>query len=410
MTKLLSLDAARALLLEGVAPTSTERIELADLAGRVLAECVSAARAQPPTALSAMDGYAVRSEDVARDGARLTLVGEAPAGGAHCGELGAGQAVRIFTGAPIPDGADRVVIQENVDAQGDEIVIPAAQTGETFIRPEGLDFAATTVLLGPGQLLTPARIALLAAANRADAAVFRKPRIAIVASGDELVEPGGPLSPVSIVNSAAYGVAALCESLGADANVETILPDDLTESADLLEAIAGNDPDIIVTIGGASVGARDLLKPAFEAIGGRIVFQGVAVRPGKPVWHGRLDGGPLLLGLPGNPASALACAHLFLAPLIGVSLGCDAESCVQLQTARLFTPLEANGGRETYLRGYVTSDPSGGRVAHVDQRQDSSLLTPFAAANALVRRSPKAPPARPGDVVDVLVLNSSAPA
>jgi len=397
---LISYDDARALLLEGVAPLAAEEVRPGDALGRTLAAPVVAGRAQPPEALSAMDGYAVRSADVAAPGADLRVVAEAPAGGRCDRRVGPGEAVRIFTGAPIPEGADRVVMQESVERAGDRARIAEAQAGDAFVRPAGLDFAAGETLLEAGRRLSAVDVGLAAAANLALVPVRRRPRVAVFATGDELVEPGEARSDRDIVNSAAYAVSALIEDWGGAPDRRGVLPDDLEASAAALDA-ARSKADVFLTIGGASVGDRDLVKPAAERIGAAFRFQKVAVRPGKPVWHGRIAGGPLLLGLPGNPASAIACSILFLKPLLAALLG--AHDPVRIVRARLAAPLAANGPRESYLRGRVRIDETG-LAAEADARQDSSLLTPFASANALVRRRPDAPAAAAGDGVDALVF------
>ncbi|MEO1014504.1 MAG: gephyrin-like molybdotransferase Glp [Pseudomonadota bacterium] len=404
MNGLLSVGQARARLLSGVEPVEAEEARIAAAVGRRLAENVRAPRAQPPQALSAMDGYAVRDEDVAAAGARLTVVGEAPAGGSYDGVVGAGEAVRIFTGGPVPDGATRIVVQEAARRDGDVISIAEPQVGGEHIRRRGIDFETDELLLEAGEVLSPASCALAAAANRARVLVRRKPSIGIVASGDELVEPGGVLEDSHIINSAAYGIAALAERSGCVAALLGVLPDEEAAAALRLESALGEHSlDVIVAVGGASVGDRDVMKPVFERIGARIDFAGVAVRPGKPTWSARIDGGPVVLGLPGNPASALACGYLFLRPLVGALFGDGAAPA--FRSARLAAPVAANGPRETYLRARLSTDEIGAATVIADARQDSSLLTPFAQANALLRRQPDAPAVDVGAEVDVLPLD-----
>lgn len=406
MSGLISYEEALARLASDIAPVAAETVALAGAHGRTLAEPVVAARAQPPQALSAMDGYAVRGADVAAPGARLSVIGEAPAGGAFQGVVGPGEAVRIFTGAPLPRGADRIVIQENVVREGALALIAEVQNADAFVRPAGLDFAAGDSLLAAGRRLSAVDVGLAAAANYGALAVRKRPVVAIFATGDELVEPGEARSDGDIVNSAAYAVSALIASWGGAPDVRGVLPDDLEATAAALGAAAA-DADVLLTIGGASVGAHDLVKPAATRLGAAFRFQKVAVKPGKPVWHARIPEGPLLLGLPGNPASAIACSLLFLRPLLEALLGAPARSPAFVR-ARLAAALPANGDRENYLRGRAFFEEGGGLSAAADARQDSSLLTPFAAANALIRRLPDAPAASAGESVDVLLFDASS--
>ncbi|HYI65072.1 MAG TPA: gephyrin-like molybdotransferase Glp [Allosphingosinicella sp.] len=396
----ISLAEARALLLAGVAPVGAETLPIAQCGGRVLASDLVATRDQPPDPVSAMDGYAVRAED-ARMGAVLEVIGEAPAGAPFAGHVAPGTAVRIATGGVVPPGAERIVIQEIVDEEGGRIGVREAPGAATFVRAAGCDFRSGDLIGRAGDLLTPARLGLAAAANLGALEVRRRPRVALLPSGDELGEPGAALAAGGIVNSAAYALAELVAAWGGDPIRHAILPDDRDACAAELGA-ADLDAEVIVPLGGASVGDRDVLRPLFEALGARMVFERIAVQPGKPSWHARFPDGRLVLGLPGNPASAFVCAHLLLKPLLSPLLGrFDADPLVR---AALTRPLPKVGDREVYLRARLWADGEGRLRVEPDVRQDSSLQTPLAAANALVRRSPGAPPAAEGELVEVLTM------
>jgi molybdopterin molybdotransferase len=379
---MISLDEARGLLLAGVGRLPSETVAIGDAAGRVLAADVVAPRDQPPSAVSAMDGYAVAGVAV---GDALLVTGEAPAGAPFGGVVGPGEAVRIATGGVVPKGATRVVIQEHVVREGDMIAVRELSEG-FHVRAAGGDFAAGQVVARAGEVMTAGQIALVAATGCAGVEVVRRPRVAVMASGDELRAPG-TAGEGAIFDSGGPSIAALVAGWGGDAVRLPILPDD---RAALDAALAGADldVDVIVTLGGASVGHRDQLRPAFEAIGAVILFDKVAVIPGKPTWHARFGDGRLLVGLPGNPASAFVCAHLFVAPLLAALTGRDPG--LRLEAARLGQAIGANGPREAWLRGRVAIDGEGRRIVSVDARQDSSLTTPLAAANVLVRRPPHA--------------------
>jgi molybdopterin molybdotransferase len=353
--------------------------------------------------MSAMDGYAVRDEDAVA-GAILTVIGDAPAGAPFGGTVAPGTAVRIATGGVVPAGAGRIVIREIVERDGDRIRIAAPPGPASYVRPAGFDFAAGQVLVAAGERLTPARLGLAAAANLGMLQVRRPPRVAIFASGDELREPGSALEPGLIVNSAAYALAGLVAAWGGIAVRQAILSDDRARCADQLRR-AGLDWDIILPLGGASVGERDVLRPVLEELGARIRFERIRVQPGKPCWHARFPDGRPVLGLPGNPASAFVCAHLLLKPLIRALLGRgEPEPPVR---AVLTRDMPAGTDREVYWRARVRADDRGRLEVTPDDRQDSSLQTPLASANALIRRLPDAPPATAGELVEILKLEGS---
>jgi len=397
---LISLDEARALLLAGVTPVEAETLPIAECGGRALAADVAAARDQPPDPVSAMDGYAVR-DDEAVAGARLRVIGDAPAGAPFRGSVTPGTAVRIATGGVVPQGAGRIVIQEIVARDGDEILIAEAPGAASYVRPAGCDFAAGQLLAAAGERLTPARLGLAVAANQGALRVRRRPRVAIFASGDELREPGSALAPGLIVNSAAYALAELVEAWGGAPIRHDILSDDHDRCAEQVRA-AGLDADVILPLGGASVGERDVLRPVLQGLGAQILFERIAVQPGKPCWHARFSDGRPVLGLPGNPASAFVCAHLLLKPLMLALLGSAERD--RLVAAALTSAMPEGADREAYWRARLRADGAGRLEVIPDERQDSSLQTPLASANALIRRLPNAPAAAAGDLVEALII------
>lgn len=409
---LLSLDEARALLLADVKPVEAETLPIADCGGATLAADIVAARDQPPDPVSAMDGYAVREAEAVA-GASLAVIGDAPAGAPFGGTVMPGTAVRIATGGVIPQGADRIVVQEIVEREGETIRIVAAPGLANYVRPAGCDFAAGQLLIAGGERLTPARLGLAAAANQGALQVRRRPRVAIFASGDELREPGSALASGVIVNSAAYVLAELVAAWGGVAIRHEILSDDQARCTEQLRD-AGLDADVVLPLGGASVGERDVLRPVLQGFGARMIFDRIAVQPGKPCWHARLPDGSLdfargrrlVLGLPGNPASAFVCAHLLLKPLLFALAGRTEPD--RLIRAALTRPLPQGADREVYWRARLGTDDAGRLRVAPDERQDSSLQTPLAAANALVRRLPGMPAAAAGDLVDVLMIGPLA--
>ena len=373
---MLSVDEALARVLALITPLAAEPVPLVRAAGRVLALDAVASRDQPPFAASAMDGYAVRSND-AKPGATLRLIGAAGAGHAFAGTVHPGETLRIFTGAPLPAGADRVVIQEDVTADGDRITLGQTLDIGYNVRPAGSDFHAGARLAAPRRL-TSHDVALLASMNLPAIQATRKPVVAFIATGDELVMPGEAPRPDQIIASNTFALAAMAEAEGAEARMLPIARDTEASLRTVLGLAAG--ADLIVTIGGASVGDHDLVAQVAESLGMERAFYKIAMRPGKPLMAGRLGGVPML-GLPGNPVSSIVCGHLFLLPAIRALLGLT-DVAPRMRRAILTTPVAANGPRTHYMRARL--DGAGGIAAF--ERQDSSLLSVLSEANALLCR------------------------
>lgn len=391
-----TLEAALEAMLAWVFPLGSEDVPLAEADGRRLARAITAGRDQPPFDASAMDGWAVRDADIG-EGATLTIVGESVAGRGLKRSVEPGETARIFTGAPLPTGTDRVVLQEEVERSDGVAHFKAVSTSSRHIRRQGCDFWSDELLLVAGERLNPWRLALAASAGVPVLSCASRPRVAILATGDELVEPGQPAGLDQIYNSGAPALAAFVARHG---GLATRLPTAGDDQAAICAAIAAADFDILVTIGGASVGDHDLVKPAVRSLGGVLHVEGVAMRPGKPVWFAVLPDGRPVLGLPGNPASALVCAELFLAPILARGQG--AEVMDRFETAILHGELAANGPRDHYIRAQARPGPDGIRRVTPFADQDSSLVTVMAAANALIRRPPRAPAVADGDYVSVL--------
>ncbi len=397
----LSVDEALRRILVAVAPTQLESVAIEAAHRRTLAEPLTALLTQPPFDASAMDGYAVRAADVANLPATLAVIGEAGAGHPFAGSVAAGQAVRIFTGAPLPAGADAIVIQENTARDGTKVTVQEGRIDTGHVRPRGFDFREGETLLSAGRRLGPREVALAAAMGHGTLHVRRRPRVAILSTGDELVPPGQRPGPGQIVSSNHLGVAALAEAAGAEAGLLGIARD-TRESLDAYFAHA-EDADIIVTIGGASVGDHDLVAPVLEARGMALSFWKIAMRPGKPLMFGRL-GQARVLGLPGNPVSSLVCTRVFLVPLIRALLGMPADDAHAVQ-ARAGVALEANGPRQHYMRATSAPGSDGLAVVTPVRSQDSSLLAPLAQADCLLVRPPQAPAVAAGALVPILPLD-----
>jgi molybdopterin molybdotransferase len=369
---------------------------------RVLARDIAALRTQPPQPMSAMDGYAVRAADAAKAGARLRVIGEVAAGRPFDRTPQAGEAVRIFTGGVIPEGADAVVIQEDTVRDGDYIDVTEAAVRGRHIRRAGADFGEGDLLLRAGHRLTDRDLALAAAMNHPQLPVRRRPKVAVLATGDELVMPGTTPGPGQIVYSNGYALGTLARAEGAGAIDLGLAADTLRSTTDGIRRAREAGADILVTIGGASVGDHDLVKQALHAEGMTMAFWRIAMRPGKPMMHGRL-GAMRVIGLPGNPVSSYVCGFLFMVPLIRALSG-RADVHHRTEAAILARDLPANDVREDYLRAGLEEREDGVLVATPVDSQDSSLLANLAAARALVVRSPFAPPAKAGAPCTILRL------
>lgn len=389
-------------LLAGVRPLESETIPLEQANGRFLAAPLASTRTQPPFAASAMDGYAIRHQDLTDDRTTLTVIGEAPAGHGFTGRVGAQEAVRIFTGAPVPEGADTILIQENAERSGNRITVLDNPAKDAFVRPAGLDFTKDDVLLAPPQKLGYRHLALAAAMNHADVPVIRRPKVAILATGDELVRPGIEPGADQIIASNHAGIAALVEDCGGVPLDLGISPDDPIELANHVREAINARADILVTLGGASVGDHDLVQDVLGQEGMDLSFWRIAMRPGKPLMAGRL-GKTKVLGLPGNPVSSLVCGLLFLKPLIQTLLGQKTDQTAP-KHAVLAGDLPENDRRQDYVRAILEEDAEGRLIATPFAKQDSSMLGLLARSGALIIRPPHAPAQKAGTTVPILIL------
>jgi molybdopterin molybdotransferase len=400
---LLPVADALAEVLRGAEALPSEDVPIAQAEGRVLAADLAARRTQPPEDVSAMDGYAVRATDVETAPVHLHVIGEVAAGRPFTGEVGAGEAARIFTGGVLPKGTNTVVIQEQAEREGDMIVVTKAAPRGKNVRGAGLDFTKGDVRLKKGRRLTGRDVALAAAMNYASVPVTRRPKIAIVATGDELVAPGTEPGPGQIVYSNVFALAAVARRAGAEVLDLGILPDELEATIAGVRRARDSGADVLLTAGGASVGDYDLVQPALESEGLALSFWKVAVRPGKPLLSGRL-GAMRVLGLPGNPVSAYVCAVLFLVPLIRRLSGLPDTGHV-LMSGVLGRDLPANDERADYMRATLTRRDDGTWEATPFPVQDSSMLVPLAASDCLVVRAPFAPAAEAGSPCEFLRLD-----
>jgi len=402
---LLSVAEALTRILEGLAPSQIEICALPDVRGRVLASDIAARLSLPPAAVSAMDGYAVRAADCRGIGATLTRVGESAAGRPWDGSVGVGDAVRIFTGAVVPDGADTILLQEDATAtsetQSATITVNEVPREGQFIRPAGLDVTTGDMILAAGTVMSARLIALATSAGHTDVSLWRQPHVGILSTGDELVTPGTTPGPGQIISSNAIYLSsfvAACGAVPVDLGIARDLP------GEMLACVRGTTTplDLVVTTGGASVGTHDHIVNDLSASGTELGFWKIAMRPGKPLIHGRVDGIPLL-GLPGNPVSSAVCANIFLRPAIARLSGSDHTP--EMISARLATGLQANDQRQDYLRATLEYDLQGQPVVTPARKQDSSMISIYAGANALIVRPPHDAPRQAGDPVMVMPLD-----
>lgn len=391
---MISVAEALAHLFDLATPLETEVVPLKQANGRVLAKDAIACRDQPPFSASSMDGYAVRNADV-KTGVTLTMIGESAAGHRFDGAIRPGECIRIFTGAPLPEGADRIIIQEDVTAEDDQITIGDSLDSNPYVRAKGFDFKDGEAVAAP-KTLRPSDIALLAAMNISEVTVTRKPKVAILSTGDELVMPGETPSEDQIIASNSFGLYAMLKDIGAEPRLLPIARDN---EASLKTAFSlANDADLLVTIGGASVGDHDLVGDVAADLGMERSFYKIAMRPGKPLMAGRLANGAMMIGLPGNPVSAMVCGKIFLEPVVRTMLGLGKAPAPEF-TAPLAQDVKANGPREHYMRASLEN-----RSVTIFDRQDSALLSVLADANTLVIRPPNDPARKAGELMRCVAL------
>jgi molybdopterin molybdotransferase len=398
---MLSVAEASGRIVEAMKPTSAETVSLAEAWGRITAAAVNARLTQPPADVSAMDGYGLRAADGTL-GARLAVIGSAPAGHPFPGTVGPGQAVRIFTGSVVPPGVDAILLQEDASRDGDQVIVNEAVVARRHIRPAGQDFHLGDLLVAAGHRLGARDIGLCAAGNHPWLAVHRRPVVGILATGDEIALPGDPITDGGIVSSNAHALAALVRARGGTPIVLPIAADDTAAIGAVADSLRGID--LLITTGGASVGDHDLVQAALGQRGFQVDFWKIAMRPGKPLMFGHLAGVPVL-GLPGNPVSALVCAILFLIPALDRLSGLPGVTLPTIP-ARLGAPIAANDHRADHLRGTASLAPDGSLLASAFTRQDSALLRALAGADLLILRPPHAPAAAAGDPVEVIRLDA----
>ncbi|MFW7266697.1 gephyrin-like molybdotransferase Glp [Gluconacetobacter sp. Hr-1-5] len=398
---MLSVAEAQARILADLVPTGPELVPLADSWGRIAAADITARLDNPPADVSSMDGYAVRAADCA-PGAVLSLVGESPAGHPFPGRVGPGETVRIYTGSLVPDGADAILIQENAHEADGAVAVNTPPDSGQFIRRRGQDFAQGQVVVPAGRALTARDIGLAAAANHAWVAVRRRPVVVILSTGDEIALPGEPIAPGGIANSNTPMLAALVRACG---GVPVMLPSARDTASDIARLAQGIETaDLLLTAGGASVGRYDLVQQGLERIGLAVDFWKIAMRPGKPLMHGRIGRVPVL-GLPGNPVAALVCGLIFALPAIRTLAG-HAEPRLPEDLAILGGDLPENDRRADYLRATLSRAPDGNLIATAFNRQDSAMLHILARSEALIMRPPHAPPARAGAPCRIIRLDT----
>jgi molybdopterin molybdotransferase len=398
---MISVEEARQRILDALQPTAAEVVALADCWSRVSADAVRARLTQPPADVSAMDGYALRAADGTL-GARLRVIGAAPAGHPFDGRVGAGEAVRLFTGSVVPGGSDAILLQEDTTRDGDIVHVNEAVVAGRHIRRAGQDFSAGDLVIPPGRRITARDVGLAAAANYPWLTVHRRPRVAILATGDEIAMPGEPIPVGGIVSSNSHALAALVRAAGGEPMVLPVARDDTAAIGAVADSVGGMD--MLVTTGGASVGDHDLVIAALQARGMTLDFWQIAMRPGKPLLFGQLGATPVL-GLPGNPVSAMVCAILFLLPALSRLCGLPAAA-PPVSTAVLGSAVKANDKRADHLRASISTDETGRLVVLPFAVQDSAMLRRLALADALILRPPMAPPLEAGAEVSIIRLDS----
>ena len=399
---MISVSEAEERILSAISPMPLEQIVITDSFGRVAGEDIRSRRTQPPMPVSAMDGYAVRAADVLGTPVELPIVGYAPAGGSYDKSLSAGEAVRIFTGAPLPEGADAIVIQEDTEQRGETVLVNEGAKSGTYIRPAGLDFSEDDILIPAGTRMTARHVGLMAAMNVPWMMAYRRPRVAILATGDEIVMPGDPVGRNQIVSSNAIALAAFVQAMGGHPVLLGIAPDDRDGLRHMAAGIVGND--ILVTTGGASVGDHDLVQDVLCDRGMNVDFWRIAMRPGKPLMFGEIDRIPVL-GLPGNPVSSLVCAMIFLRPILAKMQGLK-EVNQDIHRMVSASDLPENDRRQDYLRATIESDGSHVETVRAFSKQDSSMMATLTKSDALIIREPYAPPLEAGESVEVLKMPS----
>ena len=398
---LTSVENALELILKDASVIGLEHVHLSAANGRCLAENIKALRTHPPFDTSSMDGFAAKSSDLNSIPTNLTVIGEVAAGHYFEGKVSNGEAVRIFTGAPIPNGTDCVIIQENTKLESNQIIVTERVKKGTFVRVAGLDFAKGDTLLNKGMVLDFRSISLAASMNHPTLPVYKKPIVGILSTGDELIEPGNSTKKGQIISTNKYGVASFVNQHGANSIDFGIAKDNSKNIAEKIDNALDSDINILVTIGGASVGKHDLIKPVLSAKGWNLKFWRIAMRPGKPLLFGKFKE-KYILGLPGNPVSSLICSIIFLRPLLQTMLGQNSKQKFEwLQTKE---HLPSNDQRQDYLRAKIIEEPNGERYVKAFNKQDSSMLATLTESNCLIVRPPFAPAEKPGSLVQILPI------
>ncbi|MEE9381436.1 MAG: gephyrin-like molybdotransferase Glp [Hyphomonadaceae bacterium] len=403
---MITLAEARAIVLDALMPVGMAQVPLDDVHGRTLAKSLIAQRTQPPFSSSAMDGFAVRGGDLGDGPTSLQIIGESAAGHPSDLVVGEGEAARISTGAPMPNGADQVVMREDATCEGDVVTVDCPANSGRHVRAAGVDFETGDELAEAGRVIDALVLSLAVSSGVQDVEVRNVPHVALLSTGDELVEAGEVLGDGQIINSNGPGLAAMVRELGGEPIALGIIPDDREAVRNALTGEQVKAADLLITIGGASVGDHDHLRAVFAEEGGTLLFEKIAVKPGKPTWFGHMGDTPVL-GLPGNPVSALVIARLLLVPALAQLLGQGPETQATYARARLGTDLPANGPREIFIRANLETNPAGRQTVSPLTNQDSSALSALVRADCLIRRAGDAPYLSAGDHVEIVHLRSS---